>query len=150
MTISPSSTKAPPLERRTSALKGEIVEIWSQVQARVVQLAGGDSSKIQADLTIEGVLAVLDKAQDASAKKDSSIRDAFEKTLQFIDTVGGIVAGGAAEVRLFISCFCLCVFVDVLIGVGVWPVGAMLQRCEYGDPSMAGIPGCIRESGNAA
>lgn len=74
------------------------MEIWSQVQARVVQLAGGDSSKIQADLTIEGVLAFLDKAQDASAKKDSSIRDAFEKTLQFIDTVGGIVAGGASEV----------------------------------------------------
>lgn len=115
MTISPSSTKAPPLERRTSALKGEIVEIWSQVQARVVQLAGGDSSKIQADLTIEGVLAFLDKAQDASAKKDSSIRDGFEKTLQFIDTVGGIVAGGASEVcrpGLFSFVF-LCAFVCV-------------------------------------
>ncbi|KAL5343425.1 hypothetical protein BJX70DRAFT_169222 [Aspergillus crustosus] len=98
MTISPSSTKAPPLERRTSALKSEIVEIWSQVQARVVQLAGGDSSKIQADLSIEGVLSYLDKAQDASAGKDSTIRGTFEKTLQFINTVGGIVAGGAGEV----------------------------------------------------
>ncbi|KAL4872377.1 hypothetical protein BDV12DRAFT_183060 [Aspergillus spectabilis] len=98
MTISPSSTKAPPLERRTSALKSEIVEIWSQVQARVVQLAGGDYSKIQAGLSIEGVLSYLDKAQDVSSSKDSSIRGAFEKTLQFIDTVGGIVAGGAGEV----------------------------------------------------
>ncbi|KAL2868600.1 uncharacterized protein BJX67DRAFT_371292 [Aspergillus lucknowensis] len=98
MTISPSSTMAPPLERRTSALKSEIVDIWSQVQARVVQLAGGDSSNIQGDLTIEGVLSYLDKAQDQSAKKESSIRRAFEKTLQFIDTVGGIVAGGAGEV----------------------------------------------------
>ena len=73
MTISPSSTKAPPLERRTSALKGEIVEIWSQVQARVVQLAGGDSSKIQADLTIEGVLAVLDKARGLAQEQMGSL-----------------------------------------------------------------------------
>ncbi|KAL4980419.1 hypothetical protein BDW66DRAFT_166547 [Aspergillus desertorum] len=98
MTLSPSSGKAPPLERRTSSLKGEIVEIWGQVQARVVQLAGGDSFKIQADLSIEGVLSYLDKAQDSSSKKDSSIRSAFEKTLKFIDTVGGVVAGGANEV----------------------------------------------------
>ncbi|KAL5003715.1 hypothetical protein BDV10DRAFT_2038 [Aspergillus recurvatus] len=98
MTISPSSTKAPPLERRTSTLKGEIVDIWAQVQARVVQLAGGDSSKIQANLSIEDVLSHLDKAQDLSSKKDSSIRSAFERTLQFIDKVGGIVAGGTSEV----------------------------------------------------
>ncbi|KAL5043534.1 hypothetical protein BDW71DRAFT_210204 [Aspergillus fruticulosus] len=98
MTISPSSTKAPPLERRTSTLKSEIVEIWAQVQARVVQLAGGDSSKIQADLSVTDVLSYLDKAQDISSKKDSSVRSTFEKTLQFIDTVGGVVAGGASEV----------------------------------------------------
>ncbi|KAL6237695.1 hypothetical protein BDW75DRAFT_71713 [Aspergillus navahoensis] len=98
MTISPSSTNAPSLERRTSTLKGEIVEIWAQVQARVVQLAGGDSSKIQTNLSIEDVLFCLDKAQDLSSKKDSSIRSAFERTLQFIDTVSGIIAGGASEV----------------------------------------------------
>ncbi|KAL4763860.1 uncharacterized protein BDW70DRAFT_148252 [Aspergillus foveolatus] len=97
MTISPSSAKAPPLERRSSTLKDEIVEIWAQVQARVVQLAGDDSSKIQTDLSIEDVLSYLDKAQDLSSKKDSSIRSAFERTLQFIDTVGGVVAGGAGE-----------------------------------------------------
>ncbi|KAL4959938.1 uncharacterized protein BDV14DRAFT_205219 [Aspergillus stella-maris] len=102
MTISPSSTKAPPLElkRSTSALKSEIVEIWSQVQARVVQLAGGDSSNIRADLTIEGVLSYLDKAQEASENRDAhgKVRSVFEKTLQFIDTVGGIVAADAGEV----------------------------------------------------
>ncbi|CEL02875.1 Putative NACHT and TPR domain protein (AFU_orthologue; AFUA_7G06670) [Aspergillus calidoustus] len=97
MTISPSSTKAPPLERRNSALKGEIVEIWSQVQVRVIQLAGDDPSKIKKDLTIEGVLVYLDKAQDQSAPKDSSIRGAFEKTLRFIDTVGGVIAVGVSE-----------------------------------------------------
>ncbi|KAL4926828.1 uncharacterized protein BDV17DRAFT_141927 [Aspergillus undulatus] len=99
MTIS-SSTISPPLERRTSALKSEIVEIWSQVQARVVQLAGGDPSKIQRDLTIEGVLSYLDKAQDLSENKDgeSKIRKTFERTLQFINTVGGIVAADAGEV----------------------------------------------------
>jgi hypothetical protein len=104
MTISPSSTKAPPLERRNSALKGEIVEIWSQVQARVIQLAGGDPSKIKKDLTIEGVLVYLDKAQDQSAPKDSSIRGAFEKTLRFIDTVGGVIAVGVSEVRSYALC----------------------------------------------
>ncbi|KAI9373279.1 hypothetical protein BJX61DRAFT_541905 [Aspergillus egyptiacus] len=99
MTISPSSTKAPqPLERRNSALKGEIIEIWSQVQARVIQLAGGDQSNIRTDLTIDDVLSYLDKAQDLSEKKDGAIRGAFEKTLQFIDTIGGVVAGGAGEV----------------------------------------------------
>ncbi|KAL2809195.1 hypothetical protein BJX63DRAFT_370382 [Aspergillus granulosus] len=98
MTISPSSTWPPPLERRTSALRGEIVEIWSQVQNRVIQLAGGDVSKIQANLTIEGVLSCLDKAQDQSEKKDSGIRGAFETTLQFIETVGGVVSTGASEV----------------------------------------------------
>ncbi|RDW72310.1 uncharacterized protein DSM5745_07482 [Aspergillus mulundensis] len=97
MTISPSSTKAPSLERRTSTFKGEIGDIWAQVQARVVQLAGGDPSKIEADLSIEDVLSYLEKTQDASSKKDSSIRSAFEKTLQFIDTVGGLVAGGTGE-----------------------------------------------------
>ncbi|KAL4906693.1 hypothetical protein BDW74DRAFT_136595 [Aspergillus multicolor] len=97
MTISASSTKAPSLERRTSTFKGEIANIWAQVQARVVQLAGGDPSKIQADLSIDDVLSCLEKAQDASSKKDSSIRSAFERTLQFIDTVGGVVAGGTGE-----------------------------------------------------
>ncbi|KAL3477766.1 hypothetical protein BJX99DRAFT_225700 [Aspergillus californicus] len=101
MTISPSSTfstKSPPLERHNSALKGEIVDIWSQVQARVIQLAGGDSSSIQPNLSITDVLSLLDKAQDQFTKKDSSVRNAFENTLQFIEVVGGIVAGGAGEV----------------------------------------------------
>ncbi|KAL3468524.1 hypothetical protein BJX64DRAFT_246157 [Aspergillus heterothallicus] len=99
MTISPSSTwAAPPLERRTSALRGEIVEIWSQVEDRVTQLVGGKRSDIQAKLTIEDVLSYLDRAQDQSEKKDSSIRGAFEKTLQFIETVGGVVSTGASEV----------------------------------------------------
>ncbi|KAL4785921.1 hypothetical protein BJX76DRAFT_150863 [Aspergillus varians] len=133
MTISPSSTIAPPLERRTSALKSEIVEIWSQVQARVVQLAGGDSANIQAKLSIEGVLACLDKAQDQSSNKDSSIRGAFEKTLQFIDTVGGIVAGGASEV---FGPSELC-FNAVSMVIQVWQgyqgvfesLAALLERC---------------------
>ncbi|KAL4808834.1 hypothetical protein BDV18DRAFT_157771 [Aspergillus unguis] len=112
MTISPSSTKSSldplPLSRQTSALKSEIVEIWSQVQARIVQLAGGDPSKVDGNLTIEGVLQYLDKAEGLNLKNGKekqkegsageSIRTVFEKTLQFIDTVGGIVAGGASEV----------------------------------------------------
>lgn len=102
MTISPvstrSSTRSSSLDPQTIAIKDEIATIWAQVQARVVQLAGGDPSQVQPNLNVDGVLSLLDKAQDAAAPKDSPVRSAFNTTLQFIDTVGSVIAGGAAEV----------------------------------------------------
>ncbi|KAL4895563.1 hypothetical protein BDV59DRAFT_156698 [Aspergillus ambiguus] len=98
MTISPISTRSSSLDLKSSAIKDEIASIWAQVQARVIQLAGGDPSKVQPNLNINGVLAYLDQAQDAATPKESVVRSTFNTTLQFIDTVGSIVAGGAAEV----------------------------------------------------
>ena len=82
----------------------EIAAIWAQLQARVVQLAGGDPKNIKPNLTIDAVLARLDQAQDAreQSRKDkvySAVRSTFNTTLQFVKTVGGIVAQGTSEVR---------------------------------------------------
>ncbi|KAK1147409.1 hypothetical protein N8T08_001491 [Aspergillus melleus] len=96
MTISPVSPKSPQ-DFKTSAIKDEIVVIWSQVQARVIQLAGGDSNQVRRDLTIENVLAHLDQVLEDSSPKESAIRSTVDNTLKFIDTVGGVVAGGASE-----------------------------------------------------
>lgn len=85
-----------------AAANKEISAIWAQFQARVVQLAGGDSNNIKSNLTIEAVLVRLDQAQDTreqSSKVYSTIRSTFNTTLQFIQTVGEIVAQGASEVR---------------------------------------------------
>ncbi|KAF9891731.1 hypothetical protein FE257_003212 [Aspergillus nanangensis] len=99
MTISPISTRSPSLDLKTSAIKDEIATIWAQVQARVIQLAGGDPAKVQHSLSINTVLGYLNTAQEAAIPKESPIRTTFNTTLQLIDTVGSVVAGGAAEVR---------------------------------------------------
>lgn len=97
---SPASSSAP--RGLDAAANKEISAIWAQVQARVVQLAGGDSKNIKSNLSIEAVLIRLDQAQDGreqSSKVYSTIRSTFNITLQFIQTVGEIVAQGASEVR---------------------------------------------------
>lgn len=99
----PASNSAP--TSLDAAANKEIYAIWSQVQARVIQLAGGDTKKIKTNLSIDGVLARLDLAQEAreeSASKSkvySTIRATFNTTLQVIQTVGEIVSQGASEVR---------------------------------------------------
>ena len=81
----------------------EITQIWKDVEARVVQMAGGDPSKIKQGLDIDGVLQHLDEAQSKDRKaseKYSTVKHVFSRTLQCIQTVGGIVADGASNVRL--------------------------------------------------
>lgn len=93
-----------------AAANKEISAIWAQVQARVIQLAGGDPKKIKTNLTIDAVLARLDQAQEAREESSNSkvystaIRATFNTTLQFVQTVGEIVAQGASEVRSSLSC----------------------------------------------
>ncbi|KAI2472939.1 hypothetical protein F4781DRAFT_294558 [Annulohypoxylon bovei var. microspora] len=78
----------------------EIEATWKEVQNRVIELAGGDPKKVQA-LDINSVLRYIDNVQ-ASDKKKSEKFGAFKsvvnKTLQCINTVGGIVAEGASTV----------------------------------------------------
>lgn len=79
----------------------EISRTWKMVEEKVLQMAGGDRSKIKQGLGIESVLIYLDDAQTKEAKaseKYSTIKNVFNRTLQCIQTVGGIVADGASYV----------------------------------------------------
>lgn len=95
-----------------AAANKEISAIWTQVQARVIQLAGGDTKNIKNNLSIDGVLARLDQAQESREESSSSrakvyntIRATFNTTLQVIQTVGEIVSQGASEVRIHLIRF---------------------------------------------
>ncbi|KAF5684834.1 neutral amino acid permease [Fusarium circinatum] len=79
----------------------EVSQIWKQVEIRVVQMAGGDSSKIKPNLDINSVLQHLDHSQAKDKKaseKYGTVKNIFNRTLQCIQTVGGIVADGASYV----------------------------------------------------
>ncbi|KAF4946030.1 hypothetical protein FGADI_11534 [Fusarium gaditjirri] len=79
----------------------EVSQIWKQVEIRVVQMAGGDSSKIKPNLDINSVLQHLDNSQSRDKKaseKYGTVKNIFNRTLQCIQTVGGIVADGASYV----------------------------------------------------
>jgi hypothetical protein len=84
----------------------EIDAIWKQVQERVTALAGGDPNKIRKNLDINGVLFFIEQAETKEKKKSEKygpFKNAVAKTLQCIQTVGGIVASGASQVRIFFS-----------------------------------------------
>ncbi|SCO86237.1 uncharacterized protein FRV6_10364 [Fusarium oxysporum] len=79
----------------------EVSQIWKQVEIRVVQMAGGDSSKIKSNLDINSVLQHLEQSQSKDKKasdKYGTVKNIFNRTLQCIQTVGGIVADGASYV----------------------------------------------------
>ncbi|KAI1814233.1 hypothetical protein GGS20DRAFT_429972 [Poronia punctata] len=79
----------------------EIEAIWSEVHAKVVELAGGDPKKVRQSLSIEDVLGYIDKVQKVDAEKAEeygTFKNIVSKTLQCISTVGGIVADGVSDV----------------------------------------------------
>ena len=92
------STSAP--QGLYASMNDEIAEIWIQVQSRVRQLANGDSKKLNPNLGIDGVLSQLDRAQRSreSSSKNPKIRATFNNALQLIQSVGGVIGGGASEV----------------------------------------------------
>ncbi|PLB49788.1 hypothetical protein P170DRAFT_510250 [Aspergillus steynii IBT 23096] len=77
----------------------ELSAAWSQVQARVVALAGGDPKRIK-PLGIDGVLGQLDRAQKSEKESPAkeTVRKTFHRTLALVQTVGGIAAGAASSV----------------------------------------------------
>lgn len=81
------------------ATNNELSEIWSRVQSRVLALADGDQRKIR-PLGMNDVLSHLDAAQkkDKVSWKVKDIKDSFNKTLLFIQTVSSITAGAASQV----------------------------------------------------
>lgn len=79
----------------------EIDLIWKQVQERVIRLAGDDPTKLRKNLNAEDVLALVDRAQAAQKTKSEKygwFKSAVSRTLQCIQTVGGIVANAASQV----------------------------------------------------
>lgn len=81
----------------------EVTQIWQEVQAMVIRMAGGDPNKIDKQLDIDGVLRHLEQVQakdQKAAEKHAAVKDTFSKTLQVISKVGGLVAEGVSNVRL--------------------------------------------------
>ncbi|CEI60087.1 unnamed protein product [Fusarium venenatum] len=79
----------------------EVTRIWKDVEGRVVQMAGGDPAKIKQGLGINDVLQYLneDQVKDKQvSEKYGTVKNIFNRTLQCIQTVGGIVADGASYV----------------------------------------------------
>ncbi|KAI5861453.1 hypothetical protein GGS23DRAFT_598606 [Durotheca rogersii] len=79
----------------------EIEAIWKEVNNKVVELAGGDPTKIQKTLDIDAVLKFIDGVQDSDKEKSEKFglfKKIVGRTLQCINTVGGLVAEGASTV----------------------------------------------------
>ncbi|KAK2761019.1 neutral amino acid permease [Colletotrichum kahawae] len=78
----------------------EVTQIWQEVQAMVIRMAGGDPNKIDKQLDIDGVLRHLGQVQakdQKAAEKHAAVKDTFSKTLQVISKVGGLVADGVSN-----------------------------------------------------
>ncbi|RWA09240.1 hypothetical protein EKO27_g5854 [Xylaria grammica] len=79
----------------------EIEAIWKEVNAKVIELAGGDPRKVQQSLTIDDVLKCIDGAQKADAQESEEygqFKNIVGQTLQCIGVIGGIVTDAASNV----------------------------------------------------
>jgi hypothetical protein len=107
--VIPLAAKAAPGPKAVDPLTGfegtEIQRIWADVNKLVCHLAasaGVDPSETPSNLDIDGVLKYLDKAAEADKKSSEKfmwVKNVFHRTLQCIETVGGIVSNGASYVR---------------------------------------------------
>ncbi|EXF86596.1 hypothetical protein CFIO01_06858 [Colletotrichum fioriniae PJ7] len=82
-----------------NAADDEVSQIWLEVENRVIRMAGGDPSKIDKQLDIDGVMRYLEQTQAADQKaadKHGTVKKAFNKTLNCVSKVGGIIADGAS------------------------------------------------------
>lgn len=85
------------------AMNAEITAIWTEVQSRVERLAQESGNEVNPDPSVEGILANLDAAQNPRKKKSQAserVKKTFDRTLNVIKNVGGIVANGASHVSL--------------------------------------------------
>ncbi|RYP75899.1 hypothetical protein DL771_002163 [Monosporascus sp. 5C6A] len=100
--ITSNGSGSPHTPKAVSPEQREIEAIWRQVHEKVVQLAGSDPAfQIQKTLDIDGVLRRLDSLQEAGNKhpdKFSWLKHAVRRTLECIQTVGGMVIDGVSEV----------------------------------------------------
>jgi len=80
----------------------EIAQVWKDTEAKVIEMAGEDRSKINKGLDIEDVLRYLDEVQNKNqkaAERYGTTKEIFRRTLQGISHVGGIVSDGASNVK---------------------------------------------------
>jgi hypothetical protein len=102
MVVAPTPAAPAGSSSSDAAERREIDAIWKQVQERVISLAGGDLRNVQKSLDINGVLLFIEQVETKEKKKSEKFgpfKNAVNKTLQCIQTVGGIVAGGVSQVR---------------------------------------------------
>ncbi|KAK3990471.1 hypothetical protein QBC44DRAFT_64182 [Cladorrhinum sp. PSN332] len=78
----------------------ELQKIWEGVVSRVRIMAGNvEGAKLDPNLNINGVLALVHKARSADKESsDSGVVGVIDKTLNCIQTVGGLVADAASNV----------------------------------------------------
>lgn len=126
-------------------LDDKVSQIWKQVKFRVVQMAGGDSSRIRPNLDINSVQKHFDQSQSKDKKaseKYATVNNTFNRTLQCNQTVGGIVADGESY---------LCAFqlpsplVILTITIGIRSSWYLLQCPHLRDPGLAGLRGYLRK-----
>lgn len=132
----------------------EVSQIWLEVQNRVIRMAGGDPSKIDKQLDIDGVMRYLEQTQAADQKaadKHGTVKKAFNRTLNCISKVGGIIADGASYVR-FSTIMRLrgFVLIDGSFYLGLRPGKHLFQRPHVCDWGMAVILGGFRKSRGTA
>ncbi|KAI1078789.1 hypothetical protein F5B20DRAFT_591105 [Whalleya microplaca] len=91
----------PTLEKTDLSEQREVEAIWKEVHNKVIELAGGDPNNVKKTLDVEGVLKYIDAVQSADKKKSEKFglfKTIVSRTLQCIQTVGGIVTDGVSEV----------------------------------------------------
>lgn len=137
-----------------NAADDEVSQIWLEVQNRVIRMAGGDPSKIDKQLDVDGVMRYLEQTQAADQKaadKHGTVKKAFNRTLNCISKVGGIIADGASYVRFSTDILTKMFHADRRVsGSGLRPGKHLFQRSHLCDWGMAVILGGFRESRGTA
>lgn len=104
-TSSLGSNSAP---KAVSPEQREIELIWRQLHEKVVQLASSDPEfQLEKTLDINGVLHKVDLIQQKEQKKAEKygpFKSILNKTLQCINTIGGMVSEGVSEVWISLLC----------------------------------------------
>lgn len=79
----------------------EIQQIWAEIQEKVASLAQRHGGSINPGMQIGDVMGTLESTEhpDVEPGKRDAVKKVFGNTLKVIQTVGGLVADGASEVR---------------------------------------------------
>lgn len=137
-----------------NAADDEVSQTWLEVQYRVIRMAGEDPSKIDKQLDVDGVMRYLEQTQAADQKaadKHGTVKKAFNRTLNCISKVGGIIADGASYVRFSTDMLTEMIRANRRASfLGLRPGKHLFQRSHVCDWGMAVLLGGLRESRGTA